>query len=108
LSNVVIPRMFGFGLGHELTLLFGGSPFFGTSSGFSAAATFSNTPYTITNIEHRAAEFVGVPVGTKRYPFSFQHQWLSWEPETAELLSELFSRLWSAALIRRTKIEAGA
>jgi len=96
LPNVVIPRMLGFGLGHELTLLFEGTPFFGSSSGFSAAATFSNTPYTVTNFEHRAAEFVGVPVGTERYPFSSEHQWLSWEPETEEVLLDLFDRLWEA------------
>jgi len=96
LPNVIIPRMFGFGLGHELTLLFKGTPFFGSSSGFSAAATFSNTPYTITNFEHRAAKFVGMPVGTERYPFALEHQWLSWKPETEQVLLDLFDRLWEA------------
>jgi hypothetical protein len=83
-------------LGHELTLLFEGAPFFGSSSGFSAAATFSNTPYTITNFEHRAAEFVGVPVGVERYPFALEDQWLSWKPETEQGLLDLFDRLWEA------------
>jgi hypothetical protein len=96
LENVVIPRMLGFGLGHELTLLFEGAPFFGSSSGFSAAATFSSTPYTITNFEHRAAEFVGVPVGAERYAFASPYQWLSWEPETKSLLANLFERMWMA------------
>jgi hypothetical protein len=108
LANVVIPRMFGFGLGHELTLLFEGAPFFGSSSGFSAAATFSNTPYTITNFEHRAAEFVGVPVGTERYPFSAEHQWLSWEPETKEVLLGLFDHLWEATRRTPKEIKSGA
>jgi hypothetical protein len=108
LQNVVIPRLFGYGLGHELTLLFEGAPFFGSSSGFSAAATFSNTPYTITNFEHRAAEFVGVSVGTERYPFSFEHQWLSWEPETDEVLLDLFNRLWDAAGAIPREIKSGA
>lgn len=96
LPNVIIPRMFGCGLGHELTLLFEGAPFFGSSSGFSAGATFSNTPYTITNFEHRAAEFVGVSVGAERYPFAFEDQWLSWKPETEQVLLDLFDRLWEA------------
>ena len=101
LPNVVIPRMFGFGLGHELTLLFEGAPFFGSSSGFSAAATFSTTPYTITNFEHRAAKFVGVPIGTERYPFAFEHQWLSWRPETEQVLHDIFDRLWQATVIAK-------
>ena len=100
--------MLGFGLGHELTLLFEGAPFFGSSSGFSAAATFSNTPYTITNFERRAAEFVEMPVGTERYPFSFEHQWLSWEPETEEVLFDLFDRLWKATCTIPKEITSGA
>jgi hypothetical protein len=106
LRNVVIPRMLGFGLGHELTLLFEGTPFFGTSSGFSAAATFSNVPYTITNFEHRSAEYIGLPVGTKRYPFASEHQWLSWEHETPTLLLNLFERLWGASGGRRVQAQA--
>jgi hypothetical protein len=108
LPNVIIPRMFGFGLGHELTLLFEGAPFFGTSSGFSAAATFSNTPYAITHVEHRAAKFFGVPVGIERFPFALEHQWLSWERETEHLLSDLFDRLWESTRINRAEIDAHA
>jgi hypothetical protein len=91
-----------------LTLLFEGAPFFGTSSGFSAAATFSNTPYTITHVEHRAAKFFGIPVGIERYPFALQHQWLSWERETARLLIELFDRLWEASGMSRAETNVGA
>jgi len=105
--NVIIPRMFGFGLGHELTLLFEGTPFFGTSSGFSAAATFSNTPYTITNFEHRSAEYIGLPVGIEQYPFALEHQWLNWEPENATLLSDLFERLWVATSTNRVEMNSG-
>ena len=95
-QNVVIPRLFGLGLGHELTLLLEGSPFIGTSSGFSAAATFSDTPYVITNVEHRAAKFFGIPAGTQHYPFATTRQWLSWETETDALLASLFERLWKS------------
>jgi hypothetical protein len=97
LANVIIPRMLGLGLGHELTLLFEGAPFFGTSSGFSAAATFSNTPYTITNIEHQTDINWGIPVGTEQHPFALAHQWLNWQYETEPLLSDLFERLWITA-----------
>ena len=95
-QNVVIPRLFGLGLGHELTLLLEGNPFIGTSSGFSAAATFSDTPYVITNVEHRAAKFFGIPAGTQHYPFATTRQWLSWETETDALLASLFERLWES------------
>jgi hypothetical protein len=108
LPNVVIPRTLGFGLGHELTLLFEGAPFFGTSSGFSAAATFSNTPYTITKVEHQTTANIGLPVGTERYPFALHQQWLNWEDETAPLLSDLFERLWLAAGVDRCERSAGA
>ena len=107
LPNVLIPRMLGFGLGHELTLLFEGAPFFGTSSGFSAAATFSTTAYTITNFDHRASNYVGLPVGTQRYPFGLEHQWLNWETETGELLFGLFERMWNAVSMSCIEAEAG-
>jgi hypothetical protein len=77
-------------------LLLSGTPFIGTSSGFSAAATFSNTPYVITNIEHRAAKFLEVPIGIEHYPFGNERQWLSWERETNGLLEALFQRLWDS------------
>lgn len=92
-ENVVIPRTLGLGLGHELTMLLDGVPFIGTSSGFSAAATFSRTPYVITNFEPRAAAYVGIPPGSERYPFATQHQWLSWERETEETLTTQFERM---------------
>lgn len=94
--NVVIPRLYGLGLGHELTLLLDGTPFIGTSSGFSAAATFSDTPYVITNVEHRAAKFFGISVGVERFPFATARQWLSWEMESDALLAHLFDRLWAS------------
>jgi hypothetical protein len=95
-SNLTVPRLYGLGLGHELALLLSGNPFIGTSSGFSAAATFSNTPYVITNVEHRAAKFFEVPIGIECYPFGNERQWLSWERETDGLLEALFQRLWDS------------
>jgi hypothetical protein len=98
LSNVVIPRMHGYGLGHELTLLLEGTPFIGSSSGFSAAATFSEkTPYLITNFEHQASAYVGMPVGEARYPFAVGQQSLSWVPETDNILFSYFERVFNAS-----------
>ena len=74
-------------------MLLDGVPFMGTSSGFSAAATFSDTPYVITQFEHRAADYIGLPVGTERYPFAAPGQWLSWEQESEVLLGDLFERV---------------
>jgi len=89
--NVLVPRVFGHGLGLDLALLFSGDLFMGTSSGFAAAATFSRVPYVITNYEHAAASFTAIPVGAPRYPFAQPNQTLSWERETPELLMDLFS-----------------
>jgi hypothetical protein len=97
-KNVVVPRAWGYGLGVELGLLLSGIPFIGTSSGFSAAATFSATPYVITNIEAFHAQHSGLPVGTERYPFAKPHQWMSWDPETEERLVSLFDPLWRACV----------
>jgi hypothetical protein len=84
-------------LGHELTLLLEGTPFIGSSSGFSAAATFSEkTPYLITNFEHQSAAYIGFPVGTARYPFAVGDQSMSWVPETEDLLMTNFERMLAA------------
>lgn len=88
--NIIVPRTFGYGLGMDLALLFGSDLFMGTSSGFSAAATFSELPYVITNFEHSAASFVGIPVGTQRYPFAKPWQTLCWHVETTDRLMEHF------------------
>ena len=96
--NVVIPRAWGYGLGFELSLLLSGTPFMGTSSGFSAAATFSKVPYVITNFEHQSSAYVDLPIGTERYPFATGSQSLNWEPETKEVLLSEFSRLWDEAI----------
>ncbi|TAN73557.1 MAG: hypothetical protein EPN14_09705, partial [Gallionella sp.] len=44
LPNVTSLRIFGMGLGHELTLMLNGDLFIGTSSGFAALANFSLLP----------------------------------------------------------------
>ena len=96
--NVVIPRAWGYGLGVELSLLLAGTPFMGTSSGFSAAATFSKVPYVITNFEHQSAAYIDLPIGTERYPFATGSQRLNWEPETKDILCSEFARLWRESI----------
>lgn len=99
-KNVIIPRTIGFGLSHELTLLHKSDLFIGTSSGFSAMATFSKIPYIITNFDYAASRYIGLPVGTPKYPFGMEHQILSWERESAELLLSLFESVYES--IRKT------
>lgn len=99
LPNVVVPRALGYGLGHELTLLLDGAPFLGSNSGFSAVATFSDVPYGITRFQYGAKGYMsGIEIehGEEHYPFALAHQWLSWVPETEEVLLDLFAKVWAA------------
>jgi hypothetical protein len=89
-ENVLIPRAMGYNLAHEITLFHQTDLFMGTSSGFSALATFSEIPYIITNFDHAAAKYVDLPIGALSYPFALDNQIISWEKETVELLLSLF------------------
>ncbi|MEZ5665915.1 MAG: hypothetical protein R3F55_00445 [Alphaproteobacteria bacterium] len=89
-TNVVVPRAMGLQLADELALLFGADLFMGSSSGFAAAATFSDVPYAITNMEHRFAAYNGLAVGAPRYAFGLPGQRIGWEVETDDLLIGLF------------------
>jgi hypothetical protein len=93
LPNVLIPRVMGFGLGHELALLHRADLFMGSSSGFATMATFCNKPYLITNIQHLFSQYIDVPVGGRRYPFGNENQVLYWEPETQDVLLDSFEEL---------------
>jgi hypothetical protein len=93
-ENVLIPRSMGYQLAHELALFHKSHLFMGTSSGFSALATFSEIPYIITNFDHAAAQYVDIPVGARNYPFALNHQILSWEKESTELLLGLFMPMY--------------
>lgn len=104
-SNVTIMRQNGYTLGHELALLHACDLFMGTSSGFAAAATFSETPYIITNMEPRFSGFSGVPVGVDRYPFGDEHQTIHWEKETAEFLTDRFAHVYAATRNRHRSID---
>lgn len=99
--NVIIMRTNGYSLGHELAMVHSCDLFMGTSSGFATAATFSNTPYVITNMEKRASTYIDVPVGASRYPFAQDNQVLHWERETLEFLAEQFERTYHAVRVDR-------
>lgn len=93
LPNVLIPRTMGYGLGHELALVKQADLFMGSSSGFATMATFCNKPYLITNIQHLFSRYVGVPVGTRHYPFGGENQILYWERENRDMLASIFDEL---------------
>ena len=93
-SNVLIPRAMGFGLGHELALLQRSDLFMGSSSGFGTMATFCNVPYVITKIQHLFARYVDVPVGGRHYRFGNENQILYWETETQDVLLGFFEEVY--------------
>jgi len=89
LDNVTSPRLFGLGLGHELTLLLQSELFLGTSSGFAAMANFSPAPYFITRMTPASCKAYAIEPGAERLPFATARQRLVYEPETRELLMQL-------------------
>ena len=95
LSNVLVPRTLGLGLGHELALLHRSDLFMGTSSGFAVMATFSNLPYVITKVEPLFARYIDVPVGARHHVFGDENQVLSWETETRDTLFEQFAEVYA-------------
>lgn len=99
--NIVVMRDLGFHLGHELGALVTCDMFMGTSSGFSAMATFCRTPYVITNFEKVAASYIGFPEGTKSYPFAAPNQILDWRLETKEIINDLFLEVYDEIMKSR-------
>jgi hypothetical protein len=89
LPNVTSLRMFGMGLGHELTLMLRGDLFIGTSSGFAALANFSTIPYFITRMNQGSCHAYAIAEGTDCLPFSVGTQKLIYARETSELLMGL-------------------
>jgi hypothetical protein len=92
LPNVTCLRVWGLGLGHELTLLRRSDLFIGASSGFAAMAHFSETPHFITRITKGACNAYDVDFGDKRLPFGNDRQFLVYEPETRDLLMRLLEQ----------------
>jgi hypothetical protein len=89
LDNVANLRLFGLGLGHELTLILQSDLFIGTSSGFAAMANFSTVPYFVTRMTPTSCKAYRIEQGAERLPFAADRQRLVYEPETRELLMRL-------------------
>lgn len=93
LNNVLSLRDKGFNLKDEIELILSGTPFFGTSSGFSAVATFSQSPYYILRYEHVSARYVNLRVGDEKFIFSNSQQFISWEEDSIKNLKKCFNKL---------------
>jgi len=92
LDNATSLRLFGLGLGHELTALLESDLFLGTSSGFAAMANFSRVPYFVTRMTPASCKAYGIEQGAERLPFAHERQRLVYEPETRELLLRLLEQ----------------
>jgi len=97
LPNVAISRRLGLGLADELSILLQSRLFMGSSSGFSALATFSSVPYLIANYEGAMAKYVGLNVGDTRYPFAAKNQAILWGAESCAALYEKFCELMDSS-----------
>ncbi|MFH0986196.1 MAG: hypothetical protein V1882_11820 [Candidatus Omnitrophota bacterium] len=92
LPNVLNLRVFGMGLGHELTMMLKSDLFLGTSSGFAACANFSRIPYFITKMSSMSCQAYCIPDRAERLPFATKDQVLIYERETLELLMGLLEK----------------
>ncbi len=89
LPNVASLRIYGMGLGHELTLMLKSDLFIGTSSGFAALANFSALPYFITRMNPGSCQAYAIPEHAEKLPFAKNNQKLIYEQETSQLLMSL-------------------
>jgi len=89
LPNVTSLRVYGMGLGHELTLMLRSDLFIGTSSGFAALANFSLLPYFITKMNIGSCNAYAIPDGAEKLPFAKDNQKLIYAQETSQLLMNL-------------------
>lgn len=92
LANVSSLRLYGLGLGHELTLMLRSDLFIGTSSGFAALANFSAIPYFITKMNMGSCQAYDIAYGVKQLPFAKDKQLLVYEEETSTLLMSLLEK----------------
>lgn len=115
LPNVVNLRAMGLGLGHEITLMLRSHLFIGTSSGFAAAANFSQVPYFVTKMNKASYEAYGIPDQADRLPFAAENQVLVSATETVEMLEDLLEKGLAGVRVdeqadtqRRTEVNAKA
>ena len=74
LPNVTSLRVYGMGLGHELTLMLRSNLFIGSSSGFAAYANFTAIPYFITRMNPGSCQAYAIPDGSNYLPFAKKNQ----------------------------------
>lgn len=89
LPNVDSLRVYGMGLGHELTFMLKSHFFIGSSSGFAALANFSELPYFITRMNIGSCKAYAIAEGATKLPFAAPNQKLIYEEEKAVLLMKL-------------------
>lgn len=94
LNNVIIPRLFGMGLGHEIAMVLTSKMFMGTNSGFANVATFGGVPHVITSIEPAHARHAEIEIGATKHPFNDDRQRLYWGEETPDNLWAWYKEIW--------------
>ena len=91
LENVIIPRLYGMNLGHDLALIQETVLFIGASSGFAAMANFSETPYAITKMSASAYHNYQIENNCDRLPFASTNQTLIPGDESKEILLSIIA-----------------
>jgi hypothetical protein len=104
LNNVIIPRMLGYNLGHELAFFRVADSFMGSSSGFAAMANFTDIPYVITKMNDKACSNYGIKTGVSRLPFAGENQTLNYEEESLLMLQAQLRKLYHPSKGKSSKI----
>ena len=92
LSNVVVLRVLGMNLAHELTALLHSDLYMGSPSGFAQAAHFSEVPYDVFNCTEAGCENYGIPFGAPQIPSAIPRQRLHYGLETSDDLLDCLKR----------------
>jgi len=89
LNNVVIPRVLGFTLAHELSLLSTADLILSSNHGFAAAAFFTRQPYILTKFRLRECSMFDILEGSPHMGFGASDQTILYEEEKFEVLLDL-------------------
>jgi hypothetical protein len=109
LKNVIVPRLCGFNLGHELALIQLSNLFMGHGSGFAGMAWFSEVPYVITSMQKEGCSWVGYDSNIERFPFANDNQRIVFQTESVPLLNqhfETFYQEWKKGINSRTTVKS--
>jgi hypothetical protein len=94
LKNVIVPRLCGMNLGHELALIQMSDLFIGAASGFAGMAWFGEVPYVITGMQNEGWSWVGYDFGIERFPYANENQHIAFESESVPMLLKHFGRYY--------------